>query len=287
MLSMNDVLSNRELIIIFWTAVLVAFAAIKKDVRKSFLQIVKQFVNPRIIIPLMLSCAPVLLILYIMEQLGLWDSTSLKETIIWAIGAGIVMFFNSISIKTGEELLKKSLRDSITLILVAEFIINLYVFPIVVEFFLVPILTILVFAQIVVSHEKDKRYELTKRFLDVLVALAGLALIIHAFRELADNPKEFFTWQNLNLFLVPIVLTIAYTPSVYLLALYSAYGSLFTRIDFFFKGQYSTRKLKVACVKKCLFSVGRVHRLTPYLIKNLITDMTQDEALKVVHAFKF
>lgn len=286
MLIMSGVLNNRELVIIFWSVVLTVFAVTKKDVRKSFLQLLKQFFNPKIIIPLLLSSTPVLLTLCVMERLNLWDSSSLKETIVWAIGAGIVMFFNSTSIKTGKDLLKKSLKDSIKLIIIVEFVVNFYVFPIAVEFLLVPLLTIIVLMQTVAIYQKDKKYEPTKKFLSALVAVAGLALIIYAFSELADNPKQFFTWQNLKLLLLPVMLTVAYIPSVYLLALYSAYESLFIRIDFFLKSQHNTTKLKAACAKKCMLSVSKVSKLTPYLIKNLITDMTQDEALKVVRAFR-
>jgi len=283
---MSDVLSNRELAIIFWTVVLIVFAATKKDVRKSFLQLLKQFFNPKIIVPLLLSSTPVLLTLYIMERLNLWDSSSLKEIIIWAVGAGIVMFFNSTSIKTGKDLLKKSLKDSIKLIVIVEFIVNFYVFPIAIEFFLVPLITIIVLVQTVASYQKDKKYEPTKKFLGALVALAGLALIIYAFNELVNQPKEFFTWQNLKLLLLPVILSVAYIPSIYLLALYSAYESLFVRIDYFLKEQRSTTKLKVACAKKCVLSVSRVSKLTPYLVKNLMTEMTQYEALKIVQAFR-
>jgi hypothetical protein len=286
MLSMNTVLNNRELVIIFWSVVIIVFAATKKDVRKSFLLVLKQFFNPKIIVPLLISTTPVLLILYVMERLALWDNSSLKETIVWAIGAGIVMFFNSTSIKTGKELLKKSLKDSIKLVVLVEFIVNFYVFPIAVEFFLVPLITILVLMQTVAGFQKDKKYEPTKKFLGALVALIGLVLIIYACSELTDKPNEFFTWQNLKLLLLPIMLTIAYIPSVYLLALYGAYESLFIRIDFFLKEQSSTSKLKAACAKKCLLSVSRISKFTPYLVKNLMTEMTQDEALKVVRAFR-
>jgi hypothetical protein len=129
---------------------------------------------------------------------------------------------------------------------------------------------------------KDKKYDATKKFLNWLTVAAGLLITYFAILGFLSDPKLLFTAQNLELFLLPIILTFAYMPTIYLLGLYSSYENMFSRIGFFLEGQKNKSHIKIACFRRCLLSLKRTNNLAPILVLNLTTQTSREEALEII-----
>lgn len=139
----------------------------------------------------------------------------------------------------------------------------------------------------VAKYQVGKEYDLTKKFFNGLLVAIGLFITLFAVVEFANNPKPLLTYQNLELLLLPIVLSFAYTPSVYLLALYSKYELVFNRINYFL-GDHVQRKssLKLACIKRCGLSIRLASEMIRHLAINFTNETTKVEALKLIKDFK-
>lgn len=283
---MDNLFNNREIAVGLWLLALTAFGLSKKVIRDGVVDVLKHAFIPKIIIPLVLSFLPTTLVVLVLAHFGLWDLSVLKETIYWVIGTGLVMFGSFNDVKSVKALYKKTAKDTLTLIVVLEFMVWFYVFPLSVELLFVPFVTLLVLLTTMAKYMKADGIELTRKVLDGLQVFVGLVVLLFVILALINNPEPLFTYQNLELFLLPIVLSFAYAPSVYLLALYSKYELVFNRINHFMSvRKEDKRAIKLAAIKRCGLSVYVTGEMIRHLAINLNNKTTKAQALKLVHTF--
>jgi hypothetical protein len=282
---MNDLFNNREIAVGIWLFAIAVFTACSKAIRASATDVLKAFFNPRLIIPLLASFLPTVALLGILAHFNLWELSVLKETIYWFIGTGLVMFGASTKVVNAKALFKQTAKDTLKLVIFLEFFIGFYVFPIWVELLMVPFITFIIMLATVAGYQKGAEYDLTKKFLSQVTAAIGLAIMFFGAMAFIHNPKPLFSYQNLELFLLPIILSCAYAPFVYLLALYSKYELVFLRVDMFLEHIDDRRALKLACIKRCGLSVQLAGGMIRHLAINLTNDTTKKQALKLIEDF--
>jgi len=283
---MDNLFSNREIAVGIWFVVLMIYATSMKTMRKSFVDVLKSASTPKILVPLSLSFIPTVLIIALLSNFGLWDLSVLKETIYWVIGTGLVMFGSFNDVKSVKTLYKKTAKDTLVLVVVLEFLVWFYVFPLWVELLLVPLTTLIVLMATVAKYQKADGIELTRKVLNGLQVFMGLIILLFAVIALANNPKPLFTYQNLELFLLPMILSFIYAPSVYLLALYSKYELVFNRIRYGLEHIKDKRVIKLAAIKRCRLSVYVTGEMIRHLAINLNNETTEVQALKLIRTFK-
>ncbi|MDZ7786185.1 MAG: hypothetical protein U5L95_03630 [Candidatus Saccharibacteria bacterium] len=283
---MDGLFNHREIAVGLWLAVLIVFAASKKVVRSSFVDVLKAFFMPKIIIPLLLSFAPILLVVWLLAYFNLWDLSVLKETIYWVIGTGIIMFGKFNDVKNVKTLYKQTAKETLALVVLLEFVIWLYVFPLWAELILVPFVTLIVLLATVAKYMKTDGIGLTRKVLNGMQIFIGLLILLFAFIGFTKNPALLFTFQNLELFLLPIILSLTYAPSVYLIALYSKYELVFNRINHYISPEIKDkRSIKLACIRRCGLSLRTTSDMTRHLAINLTNETTTPQALKLVRDF--
>lgn len=282
----SDLFNNREIAVGLWLTALIVFAASKKVVRSSFADVLRAFLNPKIIIPLVLSFIPSVLVVWLLAHLNLWDLSVLKETIYWVVGTGIIMFGKFNNVKDLKSLYKQTAKETLALVVILEFIIWLYVFPLWAELLFVPFVTFIVLLATVAKYMKTDGIELTRKVLNGTQVFIGLLVLLFAFIAFVKSPATLFTLQNLELFLLPIVLSLTYVPSVYFIALYSKYELVFNRINYPMKlNRKSKRAIKLAAIRRCGLSVYVTGEMIRHLAINLTTDTTKAQALTLVKTF--
>lgn len=285
---MDGLFNNREIAAAIWMLVFFVWILTIKGVRKSIGQVMVQFFNPSLFIPLFLSFIPALAVVILLYWLKLWDLSVLKETIYWFIGSGLAMSFRMDKIKSLKQSYKDTVKDVITLLVVLEFFINFYVFPIWVELILLPTITVAVVLSTFARYQKgdEKALRLARGFFDGIIAIIGVAVLIFAFMEFLNKPTDLFTYENLELFLLPIALSFAHAPSVYLLALYSKYELAFNRIRYNLSlSKRDKWTLRLAVIKRCGSSIKTTSAIIPYLSLHFIDKPTKTEALKLIRTF--
>jgi hypothetical protein len=79
--------------------------------------------------------------------------------------------------------------------------------------------------------ERKKEFSVIKRLINLGLAAFGVFLIVYILGNLLNNFQELATIENFQAFLLPLLLTLAYIPLLYILGLFMAYQDLFVRFN--------------------------------------------------------
>jgi len=243
-----NALNNRELAIAIWSLIALLGALLVNDFRRAIPGLLKAFFTPKLFIPIVIMLFYVFLVVFLLEKIGFWDVSALKDTILWTTGSAFATYF-SLNKATDKNYFKSIIFDNIKLILVFEFIVNLYSFNLIAELIIVPITTVIVLLGVVAELKPE--HKKVKVFLDYILGLFGLVVIIYTVREVIGDFGNFASIKNLRDFLLPPLLTASLLPFIYFMAVYIQYDSLFTRVDFTNNksemAKYAKRKIFSAC----------------------------------------
>jgi hypothetical protein len=190
----------------------------KKDLRSSFANVLRALVARPLLALLLGAILYVAAIVLLGAFVGVWTLPLLGVTALWCFGPAAVMFFNSNEATSDTNYFRKVLRGSLSAVLIVEFLANLYVFNLVVELILLPIVTMLVVTAYV-AGTKDE-FAPAKRLLDVLLIVFGLALLARAVIGLAFDFDSFAKLETLMRLVLPLALTSAFLPYAYFLRAY-------------------------------------------------------------------
>ncbi len=262
---LSQIFNNRELSLLIWISVFIIALLPSKQIRQGLKGILMTLFAKQILVPIIVMILYISLIIFIFFSLQFWDVSLLKDTIFWAFGVAFVLFFNTTKAIKEDDFFKKTILDNLKLILILEFILNLYSFNIYIELIIVPFLIFIVLLS-AFSNGKEE-YKLTKRFFDYLIAIIGIGYLIYAIFNIIIDFNNFATLTNLKSFLLPPILTIIFLPFIYFIALYSLYQTFFIRIKF---GTYNNKKIEKYTRKKvfkmCLLNFNKLKKISKELM---------------------
>lgn len=154
----------------------------------------------------------------------------LKDTCVWGLFSALSLFFNIYKARDFS-FFKNVLKDSAKLIVIVEFIINLYIFPFAIELILLPLIIALTMMQTYseIEGKRNKEHKKTTSCLNKLMSIIGIVVIVYS-SIMAIKYGNLFSADNLKIFFLPIVLTILSIPYFYILALCLEYESVFIAI---------------------------------------------------------
>lgn len=231
--SIWKVLSNREIATIIWLFILFVWVLSNRSVRKTFLSLLKAFFVRQILVSIILMILYISSLVALSYQIGLWNTTQIKNTIIWSLGVAFLMFFNANNVNEDENYFRNAVLDNLKLIILLEFIINLYVFNLMVELVQLPIMTLLVI--MLALAESDAKYQQVKTLLNPILAIIGIGFFLFAVYRINNDFNKFLTLDNLRDFLLPPVFSVLFLPFIYLMTLYARYENLFIWLRFFIR----------------------------------------------------
>lgn len=196
----------------------------------------------------------------ILAGIGYWKSYMLKETIFWSLGSALVALF---SIKPATPISNyyiKTILDNLKMVAVLEYIINLYTFSLLTEMLLVPLTSFAVIIS-VYTESKPEYYQVNK-FIKIMLALYGIAILALTIHNIAIDAQNAMTIKNLFAFMLPLILTIMLLPYIYAIALYMMYESFFLRIRMANKDPDLIRYAKREIIKKCNINLSKLLRVS-------------------------
>ncbi len=83
----------------------------------------------------------IILMVYWLNEIGLWKVHQLKNTIIWAVSVGVLFLFQHETIKKEPQVfLKKTIVDNLKVAAIIQFIVGFYTFNLVGELIMLPVL---------------------------------------------------------------------------------------------------------------------------------------------------
>ena len=248
-MGITDIFNNREIAAGVWLLILLAWVLWKPEIRTAFLDVLEAFFAWKIVLPTMMMSLYVLLMVIVYEKIGFWDISALKDTIFWALGAAFVMLIHSNEAASDEHFFRNAVLDNIKLVLVLEFIVNVYSFDFWAELVIVPVVSLV--AMMSVYAEAKTEYKQVKPFLDAILSILGIVILAFTIYEIVIDFHNFATTGTLRDFLLPLLFTTTFLPFIYFMALLVKYEDIFTRIDIFNTdkelAQYAKRRILIAC----------------------------------------
>lgn len=183
--TITDIFNTREIVIaiLFFSLIIFALYKSSKDIIDSFKSVLEIFFSKKIITPILIMFFYSLILIYILNIVGLWENHQIKNYIYWLIGVGVITHFkqNSFSIKS-------VLKDTLSLIVIFQFILTFYTFNLFFELIFISIVSFLSMAKVVIDKENTKALN---SFIDILLSIFGFILIFLTAKEYLNNFNEF------------------------------------------------------------------------------------------------
>ncbi|GHO84359.1 hypothetical protein [Dictyobacter formicarum] len=280
--------NNREKAIIIWFCILLVWSLSHKSVRGSIkgpvVTIVKILFSLKIGIPLLLMGGYVILIVFLFSRLNLWDVSLLKDTLLWFFGSACIMFGNTSKAGQDSKYFKNAIVETVKFSVFIEFVVNLYVFNIFIELILVPILSFI--GVMLVIPGEGVGYTRAKKLLNGLLIIVGLGMLIYALIHIFGDFQHFATVENIQEFLLPIVLTFAFLPFMYCLTLWARYEQLFTSVDMWGHNKALAGYIKWKLFGKYLLNLNKLNRVFKQCSVDLIAAKDKQEVTTILGRFK-
>lgn len=179
----------------------------------------------------------VVIMIYGLARLGLWDFSLLKASLIWFFSVAVFSLFQINKFSESPHKLRGLVADSFKLVVVIEYLVGAYTFHIAVELVLVPLIVFL--SALVAFAETKPEYEPAHKFLNAVLAIVGTAILGSVMYLLVKNFEQVANRQAASDFVLPVILSALYTPFIAFMAIYSTYQTVLIRL------QYSIKKRHV------------------------------------------
>lgn len=229
-MQLDGLFNTREIASAFWLLIFSVWALRKPDIRRAIYRIGQLFCHLKILLPIFLMSVYVWAIIAGLNAIGIWQADLLKDTIIWFCFGAVAMLARFVTADRPGNAFRDTMADSLKVVIVVEFLVNTYTFPLAVEFVLVP--TLMFVAVLGAIADTKKEYLAVSKVLKGVQAILGMTILA------AAANRAWADWQNLetlatlrSVALAPI-LSVSLLPFLYLIVLYAKYEIVSVRLDF-------------------------------------------------------
>jgi hypothetical protein len=277
--------NNREIATTIWLFVIFAFSLSIGEVRKSLPNFVKGLFKRKILIWLFIMIVYTAGIVITLYSVGIWNFSLLKDTIIWFCFTGVVMSFNLAISSGNENLFRKIITENIKIVIVIEFLVNTYTFSLVGELVFVPFMTLIVMIDAIA--QRDKKCSSAAELMNGLQVIIGMAILIYAVSNAISDYKNFGSLDTMRSFVLPPLLTISFSPLIYLILLFVSYEDLFVNLNLGYeKGKKLKNYARKEIIKHCLFSLKKIKKASNMNIYNLMHVRNEKDVDDMIKVYK-
>lgn len=210
-MNITSTLNNREIATAIWLMIALIWMLSISNIRHSVPNLLKTFLHKKIILPFIFMLLYIFLMIIIFAKAGFWNLSAAKDTIIWTVGTAFATFFGIHKATENKDYFKNTILENVKLILILEFIINLYPFRLIVELIMIPIIGLMIILNTYAELEAEKKIKI---YLDYVLGGFGLILLFFTFREIFMDFQNFATLENMRDFFLPPLFSISFLPFV-------------------------------------------------------------------------
>ncbi len=229
MQNIYTIFSTREIALIIWGIIAFILMMTGPKIRIAFYRVIQVAFFGKLFISFTCMIIYIAIIVYLLYCIDVWNTSLLKDTIIWTFFFASTTFFNLNKV-VDTKYFKKLLTDSLKWTLLIEYLINFHTFSLIIELIILPFMLFIVAMQ--VSSEIDKQYEVVNKLFTGILSMFGISIFLYSLIQTIYKSNELFTFSNFHEFLLPLYMTILLMPFLYLIALFIQYESLFVRVRF-------------------------------------------------------
>lgn len=277
------VLNNRDWASIIWFVLLALFVVRHREVRSSAARALHSLLSPKVLFSIVAlfiySCRLVLLGL----QLGWWDWVLTKDAIVWFIGTAFVLLLN-VPRSAQRGFFRKTMTDAVRVTVLLEFFLNLFVLSLPVELLLVPVIFLVIAIPIVAKG--DERYASVVRFTNGLASTIGLLIGGYVVWRLIVDWGEVANIETVQSLALPVWLTIGLLPFIYIISLWTNYGSAFARIDIATDDRRARLRSKAALMTTLHLRTAEAGSFVWPWVRRLVDSRSFGEAREVIKDYR-
>jgi len=211
--------NNRELATAFWLLVFGVWALRKSEIRRSIGGVFRAFWHFKIVASVCMMLLYVTGMVAFLVAIGMWEVGLLKDTIVWFFVGAMAMMMRFATVDDADNIFRKILTDSIKIVIMLEFLVNTYTFPLAGELILVPLLTFIAMIDVVASMNEE--HAIVARLAKGIHMVAGFVILgVAVNRAVADfqNLKSLDTFRSVAL--APL-LSVLMFPFIYIMLVIS------------------------------------------------------------------
>lgn len=249
MSELQKVFNNREIAVGIWVMLAVVISVFTKPVHQFLKSVFPIIFCRKFVVFYIVFLSYFALVIYGLYVIGFWDTSLLKDTIIWVLLVELPLFVKTIGKAKDNHFFSQLIKENIAFIIIVEFIVKFWTFELITEIIIVPIAVFTAFLYAISMREK--KYHQVKSFFDWVFVIFCVVVIINTVAHFIKTPNEIISIATLKEFLLPILLLILNLPIVYGLALYNAYEQVFIRV----KGSKSQKPI----IKRKIFRFAGVY----------------------------
>ncbi len=251
-------LNTRETATLVWVALTLGFALVNPSLRVILVGAIKVATRPFVSILLATTTLLAAAVTIGLAWSGYWRTPMIPTTVEWFVGTAIVGTFSMGGV--GE--LRRLAVRTVALTAAVVFVSNAYTFPLPVELLLVPSVVVL----LMMVSLADRRPELanTRAPLKVLCVALFVGTITPTLVYFVQHIGELASAGRARDFLLPLVLTVAFLPYLYLVRMVVVWQTVLSML----RGQMQDRPalLKAArrsLIRSCHASLPRIQLFEP------------------------
>lgn len=263
----STIFSTRETAAIIWFILFCIYILTQGEIRESAWQIVVSIGHRYIICSLLSLFLYISFITYFpLYVSGFWEINMIKDTCIWGVFTASSILLNIHKAKDFTYF-KRIITDNIKLIMIIEFLLNLYTFSLVIELIIFPILILLVMMHSYETtyHQGKSEYKKIISCINRISALIGWGILIYVIWITITKFHDLLSISNLKILLLPVFLTILSVPYFYVVALLIGYNNIFSAINYVQRDNPLIAKKMIKATKKYAnVHLKRLSRISQY-----------------------
>ncbi len=281
-MSVLDVMDTRETASAIWMMVFLLWVFVYPKSRRAAYQVVRAFLAWKVSLVFSIAVIYICLVAVLLHRLDYWRPDLLPETIVWFFSTGFVLLLNIGKTIQSYEHFTKILRSILTLTLLLEFFFNLYTFSLAVELLIVPFLFVLVGVGVVAGTKAE--YFKVKKLVDVILTALSVYYIVYILSNVFNNVGSVATSDNLRSFALTPLLSTAFLPMLYLVALVFTYEDFFISLDFRLKSDTELSKYaKHKVLEYCHLDLRKLIQVRKSMFEARIRANNATDVVSFVH----
>ena len=195
----------------------------------------------------------------ILHTVGLWNTSLLKDTVLWFFFTGVVVAFSKATSNDDSNVFSNIIADGLKVIVLFEivavflfeFLIGAYTFSLLGEIAIISIATLCVLIGEVAQTQEES--VIVARFATGVQVLIGYSLLLYATKQAVAQYPDWWTIETARqIFLAPALSTL-FAPFVYFSLVYVAYDDLFVRLKV---GLKKERRLQQYVKRRLIMKLG-------------------------------
>lgn len=229
-------MSNREIAFLVWLSIFVVYLWRKsKDgtLGDSFSALIKAFLHQKLVLVFSWAALWVVLCVQLLSWAGWWSFENLKSTLVWAATFAFVTLMDAGRISEDRFYFRKAAKDTVNAATFITFVGDAYTFSLPVELVMTPVLVMV--TMVWAFSEKKPEYQPAHKLSTWLLVIVGTLIWGNGIYRVIADLSGFATFENAKEFLIPVLLSLAFLPYLFAVAVLMTYETAIGRISWVLK----------------------------------------------------